>query len=806
MFKRTLLACGIQLALTAPVWALAALDDSDLGDVSGQEGIRLDVSASNLTMQNVFWRDGSAVTDYDLRLNQVNITPVSMTANIDIGASTATAAGVPSIGIDATIQPFEMKSVGMRIANNAGSTNTFGLWAIKTNNPTTISYFNTNGLFDGTGTAGRFAFRMEDADWYLAQPRCLYATGCNSFADSHTGAFTGNGLQTVGGAGDYNVLAFKNFTINAIATGQFTIDATKGFNFGGGTGTLSFPRISTTKAGFQLDIGVLNNIDFSGGGVAVFNFPNVAALPANYWHFGFTGDLKNVDMSLVGDTGTGIGTGFGSSGIKFSPRFEFARIAANEAAGTNEFMLEMGEPTGSFVRLSNWAALSDGAATLTTPSRATFNMGDLYLNLLAGGSGGGLSNFTTPANSSFSGTSFGAISASATAGENSVAIATRGFNLQGGARTISIHDMATGNNLSGDQTWALMPNFYNLNFNLLMYPSGHPGIPAANNRHGTGFDLTIETTGKNTAYGTPSTAGTHLIVADTAANKYVGFTNIDSRYQFLQSQLYAADNTMDYASGSGLDTSGLRFTSRDMSFDIRAGLAIGDLPNGCTGVNAPTAGCLGDARMRDDDSIVGMRWKFGGNFSFTFSPPPTPGNPATECPNGSCSYIGLSSRLVATDASKNGLYFVEPVDGTRIEWIDITGELRMLSEHVPFATDSTYEDASRIDIGYESVASQPGPTQRPFVTFATAFELAPGTTQADADVIRIRKLNLYRPPATNAVFTGAGTTYREGVDWKPGFALPGTVDGTGGGGRFYTLGEMVITGGKFYGEVNLKVQ
>ena len=110
---------------------------------------------------------------------------------------------------------------------------------------------------------------------------------------------------------------------------------------------------------------------------------------------------------------------------------------------------------------------------------------------------------------------------------------------------------------------------------------------------------------------------------------------------------------------------------------------------------------------------------------------------------------------------------------------------------------------------------------RPFVTFAAAFELAPGRpanysvapinseqvgVKAEDSVVHIGRLNLYRPPVTNAVFTGAGTTYKEGVDWKPGFNLAGTVDGVGGTGRFYTLGEMVLTGGRFYGEINLKVQ
>lgn len=291
-----------------------------------------------------------------------------------------------------------------------------------------------------------------------------------------------------------------------------------------------------------------------------------------------------------------------------------------------------------------------------------------------------------------------------------------------------------------------------------------------------GMDLNIETTGKNTLPGTPSSQGTHLLVADTSANTYMGFRNINSRYSFRDAQLYAADPSFDFTAGSGLDVAGLRLSSERMEFDIRAGFAIGDLPDGSA-----------EKRIRDDDDIFGMRWKFGGTFSFTFSPPPA-----------GRSYIGITSSLVASDPGKNGIYIVEPVDGTRIEWTSITGTLNLVSQHV---IDGNYSDASRIDILRESTASFPGPVIREMLTVATAYELAPGTGKND--VIRVGELNLYRPPATSTAFTGTSGAYREGVDWKPGFQLTGDTPGTGSA---YSLGEMVIPGGRFYGQIDIKVR
>lgn len=817
------------LLIAGDAFAMSSLEDDTLATVTGQDGIQIGLSASTVSATRFAWSDGDFTTGVvptglDLRVDSPTITPVTATINLDFGASNATATGLPALSIDATVQPFQFSTVGMRVANSGGSSNTFGVFAIDAPNAATFTFFNTNALFDGGNSLGSFSFNMNSANWYLAQPRCLYGGGCTGALGVGSGSFMGNGLldgsNTNTQPGDYNILVFRNFTAKGTLTGKFTIDATKGFNF---LGTLSMPRISATQGGFQTDIGILTGVDFSSAGTSTFNFANVntATAAANnqgrHWRFGFSGDLLNVDVRLIGDNGSTVlnEATAGTSGLKLSPRFAFGKTT-----DTNEFVLEMGEPVGgtgctpatagcgSSVRFSNWLAL-DPAADPAGANRATYNMGDIYINLLTPTSGNGLKSWLTPASvtgatghadgfSSFacaSGTactadvtSFGTMATSTAAGENSVAVAIRGFELQGGARTITLYNTDAGTALSTPQTWALMPTFYNLNANLLMYPSGHPSFNSMSAaRHGTGFDLTVETTGKNTMPGNSSTKGTHLIVADTSANKYVGFRNIDARYSFLNSQLYVADSSMDFAASSslgatGMDVNGLRFTS-NMAFDIRAGLAVGNLPDG-TAAN----------QMKDNDDIVGIRWKFGGNFGFTFSP----------APNGQ-SYIGLTSSLVATDSTKNGMYLVEPVDGTRIEWIGITGTLNLVSQNV---IDADYSDASRIDIGKESTGSNPGNTQRPYVTFATAYQLAPGPTQADTDVIRIRQLNLYRPPATNAVFTGAGGTYNQGVDWKPGFALDGTAPGVGGNttGTTYTLGEMVITGGRFYGEVKLKVQ
>lgn len=771
--KAILYAVGLGLAGAMPARALEHLDDTVLAEVSGRDGVDFSLKASAVSAASVAWLDGTAAeynagTAPGLRYEGIKVTPLNGTSPLFTTRLDVSGGALPAVLVDTTVNPFRLTTTAVRLHSSAAPTTaTFGLYAFDTTAPTRLTFYNTNGLLDGSNSQGRLSVDMQNANMFLAQPRCLHGT-CGALG-AGSGAFVPNGTLTVGGAGDYNVLVFDDLTLKGDASGKFTASTTNGLQF---QGTLSLPRISASRGGFQTNVGVLTNIDFSGGGSSTFNFADVAATPASHYRFGVSGDLLNVDLRLAGDPGTGIGTGLGTTGLRLSPRVEFGKTT-----DTNQFVLELGEPGGTSIRFSNWAALSNGAAAV--PARAYFNLGDLYFHLLAP-STGSLGDFVTPAFSSFTGSAFGAM---ATPASSAFAMALRNFELQGGARTIGFYTTDTGVQLGANQTWALMPTFYDLKANLLAFPSGYPGTVApAQARHGMGFDLKIETTGKDTAFGSTSTRGTHLIVADTSANKYVGFRNIDSRYTFLGSQFYVADPSLDYAAGSGLDVSGLRLTSNNMSFDIRADIAIGDLPDGTVAL-----------QMRDDDAVAGMRWKFGGDFSFTFSPAPV-----------GQSYIGLTSSLNATNPALNGVYIVEPVDGTRIEWINATGRLNLLAQHVQ---DTDYSDASRIDMGL-GAASQPGNVQRPFVTFATAYELAPGTTKTD--VIRIGQLNLYRPPATHPSFTGAATCggpcYREGVDWKPGFALNGTVDGTGGTGRYYTLGEMVISGGRFYGQVDLKVQ
>jgi len=736
IIKRTLLSLSVAFA-SQTIFALDELSDESLAEVAGQDGIQIKSSVSSVDMSRLYWQDGAvAASTLDLRWDTVNITPrtatkLETTTQLNFGASS----GTPAVYLSNVIQPFRLKTQGIRVANDTtGTDRTFGIFALETTTPTTFTYFNSNGLFNSAGSTGKMTFDIQNSNWYLAMPRCFYATGCSLSSTTTTvGASVGTGAFVPNGStsSNYNILALKNLNLKGSMTGKFEVNATKGLNF---EGTLSLPKIDPSTNGFQVQFGVQSNIA-AASVTPSFDFAAASSIKP-YWQFGFSGDLLNTKLSLVGDNTTAI-SGTNTTGIKISGQADFAKT------GANAFMVEMGEPFGLSgsspytIQFKNWVPLSDGSSASATA--ATFKFGDAYINLAAPNTT--MNNFTAnpdnnAARNPFAGVSFGSITTPNIAGENAFTQALRGFELQAYPTSIGFNDGTTVT----EQSWSLMPLFYGFSSNLALYPSGHPSLGATNERRGIGFDWKVETFARANADGSACTTtscvkGTHFLVADTTAKRYVGLRNISGRYIFGQGQLYAADATID-----GVE--GLILRSKQFELDMDSEFAVGDLPNGTTVTG-----------IRNDDEFYGLRLKLAGDLKLAFSPAPT-----------GESYIGLSGALNMTDGTKNSITITEPTDGTKLQLANITGLLKINPEHV---TGGSYEDASRIDLGVSS-ASDPIFPNKPFITFATALEISPGT--GNTDVLRVKDINLIQ---------GANT---------------------------YRLGEMVMTGGRIYAQLDIRPQ
>ncbi|RZU46895.1 hypothetical protein EV700_1280 [Fluviicoccus keumensis] len=336
----TLLAYSM-LLINQGAFALDSLTDESMGDISGQEGLSVGVSGSSLTMTRAYWQEDSK----DLQFRNINLTgpggsgTFSATATMDIGADTDLVSGVPAIALNVSLQPF-LLTVGSFGICNAGvaCATTYGELALENTQTSTISYFNTNGFFDGTSANGRLKVNIKGANLYLAQTN---PSSVRSLA------------------------ILKNLNVNGTLNGQFTIDPTEGFR---ATGTLGLSKTGNTN-GFQFDLAQKSNV--------VSGFTTTGA--GTILRVGASGNMTNVDFRMRADNSL---TGTGSQGLK---------ISTSAVLDKNTFSLELGHPNAYSVIFKNFADFINGAAINPTSPDITF--GDWYINLIA--AGGTLPDFRT---------------------------------------------------------------------------------------------------------------------------------------------------------------------------------------------------------------------------------------------------------------------------------------------------------------------------------------------------------------------------------------------------------------------------
>jgi hypothetical protein len=643
-FNVTVLAFAIGMVHQGAV-ALDTLDDEVLGDISGQEGLSINATASSLAISRAFWSEDGK----DLQFRNINITNLDATTTIDVGADNDLLSGTPAIGISSTIQPFlaTVGSVGICNAGVACAT-TFGEMALETTQATTINFFNTNGLFDGTASNGRLRVSLRNANFYLG--------------------------HTAPGTGIRSLAIMKGLTVNGTLNGQFTIDATEGLR---AQGTLGLSKVGSTN-GFQFDLAHNPNI------AAGFT----TAGSGTIMRIGASGNMTNVDARMRADNSL---AGTGTQGLKISTRAVLDK---------NTFSLELGHPSGYSVIFENFADFANGAAV--NPTSPDIFFGDWYINMIA--SGGTLPDFRA---------GFGSVGGVAADG---LGVSVRDLNLQTYAKRLVFQNNTTLARTT--QNWSLIPTLYDFDANLLLYPGGHPAA-AVTPKRGVGFDLKFATTGRDVT----GKEGTHILIADPTAGTYMGWRNIDAQVSIGQGQFYAADATTD-------SVNGIKFAAKNVLVDMSGEFAVGALPNGST-ITA----------IRNDDEMFGLRVQLDGEVSLVMSPPGTGG-----------AYLGLSGQVVLNGGATNRISIIEPVDGTQIQFSNISGTMNLLPQHI---TDADLTDASRIEIGNSTV------------TFATAVEFGPGL--GAANVVRIGDLNLV-----------SGSTYR--------------------------MGEIVIPGGRLYTQLDIKPQ
>lgn len=630
-FSGLLLGC---LPLFAgPALALQALDDADLAGVSGRDGLTIDIEATNgwsvNSLRTTLDSDGDPLTvtgnEATLSANVLTLdgvgsygtmagaVPASGAFVIDAGTS---AGGAPLLSLDLhTDSRIRLRTDSLTIPSQPGvNGRSFGTWAFDFEGG--IQLVNS-GIFNVDYDQAYMLGKIDGADLYYRQ-----GTTSNSWMAMH----------------DFNL--------------KWEIpQGTLGINSEGivhRTGDPTNPGVA------PLDNADLINLalDFEyilGKGDATEEFQILPDSDARgLMHFGWLGSVKDVDLKWMsggvwqGGTG-GLAyddpTATTSAGLRFSTQWDFVSLADAVSLGDveKEFRWRLGETADVAsttdqsrinFELGDWALW--GARTAVKPSALYFPL--IALDVINGagqgpgglcwGHGSHLDNATCTADPGaqfvnvqpgYIGDSFGA-SVENAGDAGALAVMVRDGQLQAYSRRVNLLERdATGNETSRQFDWGLIYSLANVNGNFYLYPGvsvttdANGKVNGVTDNQGVIADLLLMSQtldGNNQGHNWDH--GTHLMIADTAANMGIGFMSSSFLLAANDARILVKDQV-----GTDFYSGGLDFLSPEARFNYRATFGGGLLPGhpsydpGSTSVPQTVQGALIDLNL---EGLVNLRF------------------------------------------------------------------------------------------------------------------------------------------------------------------------------------------------------
>ncbi|MBC7752210.1 MAG: hypothetical protein H7Z73_10955 [Candidatus Saccharibacteria bacterium] len=596
-------------------YALESITDQAMSDVTGADGVAINIGADQVQFGSLYWQDSINQTGATGNLTFANTvltngvgstSPIAAVVKINTGSSSNKPAlsmnlsinssllfTAPTITICTTLStctsPTSLGSLAVQTTNPANSANPTTVIAQPSTltNPTNVSITTTNGFLNSSGTAS-----------------------VKLLLDSANIFFTSNGNQIV----------TSDIRANINATGRIWVDTADGFRFStmdgsgssipdslGHTG-VSLAAASDSRAGLQAALMMQN----STGNTLASSTPTGTNTPPNgLIRFGVSGNLPKLDLYLRGSAGASdsaanggednIGNVVGKSGIS-------ARMIATIQSGTtlshdgnntgSGFELELGAAglNGYGIRMSNFVPFSNVMGT-----NPTIDTGNVYLNLvnassltmpvplgLTSGKGAmgvvsssahnfGLSTVDTQNISNITPTS--------AAKTDNLLFAVRGLSIQGVSLKTSFYQNGVGA-CTGTTTcagsgavtgFAVIPVLYGVSANLALNANTGSATPSL------GYSLALAMSGNNG--GTTETGNTPatdikesaFFLANTGTQnnaQYIGLRDIN---------LYFKANGVITFKGSTngvthISTNNINITMPNFLFALSANFAAGYLP------------------------------------------------------------------------------------------------------------------------------------------------------------------------------------------------------------------------------------
>ncbi len=627
------------MCLIQQSYALEIIEEQELSEVTGQDGMVITHEISKATIAQVNWYDPNLnpSTKMGLGLHNFEITgknnkPIISQLEIDVGA-TQQGAG---LRLAASISPFQatadLKLVKVACTTNpcsqsansirtAGeqSNQSLGVLGMSTSTPLSVLLQTSAGLFNKDSIAS--------IDFQLKNATISHKLGENSLIlNDFNFNFAGQGYLYIDPA-EGVVLTTRNGNQDHYVDLKRAEDTTD----------LVAGRVNPTNPGVNIDLR--------------YNTPNNER--KNIMRLGASGAVTNARLSMNADqtqigtfdvsnkvngvlerqdkTATGYSSLVGEGGLNLGLSADFTGAnSAGRPATMAPTTFEIGHTgKGSHaVQFSNIRPLTTRNADGTLHGKnAYIDFGNIYINTITAKNLDFIINENMQKTLGSSSNVLKQILSTTANGEDFAFIAVRGMDFQSiaaKARFISDNSLAE---IGGDGgSWGIGIPIYNLNANVALSGTTY----GADNKQAIAYNMMVSTEGygidKKT--GLPSTTSIILIDGKNgdhgeAVNYYAGFRNIDA--------LIKSEGIIGY------EDEGIYIRADKLLIGAKAELAIGQLPGSkynCT--NASVAKCGGyvpyDNFSKRDDVLTNIAFKLDGNGELLIIPgvDPTSDSPDTN--------------------------------------------------------------------------------------------------------------------------------------------------------------------------------
>ena len=596
LVKLNILAFSVLMAQHS--FALEALTDDSLSQISGQSGVTLSFESDIITADQFNWKDQTRFADdstgqLNLSLNNIyayrNVNdPITGSIKLDTGATSNLK---PRISIEAQLDPANFYIGKIAVCGNGTSgancddigSESMGALTLQNRSPLKFTLVTQNGLFSATE---------------------------QSFVDLALNNI--NVLYTLENSGQFNQLGLKDFNFNIkgpmylyISNSRGLVASTNAEGVATSSNEIFLERVTDldnpgkTKPGFNVDLRYKTDV-----GANFFDYNLTQENSKPILRIGASGRLRDAELTLNADRPTlgfaslpgktATGDAAGTTGLHLSAKASFTRDIKDAggnitstgakleigATGKNTFAVEFGNLTPLQVRKL------DGGSLALNQDLTKINFGDIYINTIKSNA----LDFQIGQNiATLLGRQAGVYRQTLYENQpvdpNILSVAVRGFSLEGVAR--SGRFIADNSNDASNPTitqsgqWGIGIPIYNLNANVGLYGTNYG---TNNEKQGIGFSLAMSTDGRD-ATGTKTTA---LLLIDSSPNPfqtteeyngYAGLRNID---------LF-----VDAKGAIGFLPEGIEVELSKFVIAMGAELAFGQLPGSRYGV----AACSGSTSL-----------------------------------------------------------------------------------------------------------------------------------------------------------------------------------------------------------------